>query len=172
MPFLFHVHLCLIYFQFQIPQNKKMGNSPTTLQPGLYVHFYGAHSFKTESLFIPPSKFPVTYEQVCIEASKHLCKELAKFYEQNTDKTIGPLFLPIFGLYGADHSQQRWVSQAHIFKDSGNVEEFYFRVKVRMAKNRQPARIVTEYYYLQVSGGVWYFIFYACLFINVCVCVY
>ncbi|XP_025076689.1 uncharacterized protein LOC112553581 isoform X1 [Pomacea canaliculata] len=131
--------------------------------PGLVIHFYGKKRFETKPLFIAADSFPICAEDVCKRCAVHLTESLGRFYPQNKN-VIGPAWLPIFGLYGANHQQQLWVPEYHIFEPSASPgqESFYFRIKVRFSKDKLKYYfgIISDYLYLQVAddfrnGRLW-----------------
>lgn len=97
-------------------------------------------------------------EYVCIQSACHLVQHMGRrCFKRSCDREIGPAYLPLFGLYAADHSLQQWFSDAHIFTEP---QEVYFRVKLRLAKGKVPEGIITDYVYLQCaddfrSGRIW-----------------
>ncbi|XP_076447413.1 uncharacterized protein LOC143284540 isoform X2 [Babylonia areolata] len=133
-------------------------------RPALKVHFYGADSFKTESLAIDLEP-PRSYEDVLAQCSQHLSHNLGRYFPRQVEKTIGPLLLPMFGLYAKDHSLQQWVGDWYVFDSNNDGQEFYFRVKVRLSVTNKfaekiPRGVFSEYLFWQCAddflrGRVW-----------------
>ncbi|XP_076465975.1 uncharacterized protein LOC143297463 isoform X2 [Babylonia areolata] len=99
----------------------------------LKVHFYGGkNAFKTDPLSIS-LETRRSCEEVLALCSEHLSQSQGQYFLSEKEKTIGPLLLPLFGLYNKDHSLQQWVEDCHVFDSaSHDGQEFYFRVKVRL----------------------------------------
>ncbi|XP_070176438.1 tyrosine-protein kinase JAK2-like isoform X1 [Littorina saxatilis] len=129
-------------------------------KPGISVQFYGLQIFATPPLVIPQEHLPLTCEQVCIRSAQHLTANLGKFFSQESQNKIGPKFIPLFGLYAADHSLQQWIPEAHNFECGTNNLTFYFRVKVRPARESIPEGLCADYLFWQcaedfLTGRVW-----------------
>ena len=134
-----------------------MGNAYSELpdsKPGLLVHFYGNGLFKTETLAIS-LETPKSCEEVCILCAKHLSASLVRFFARESEQIIGPLLLPLFGLYASAHSLQQWIPDGCVFNSLKDREEFYFRVKVQPANGCIPPGVFTLYLVWQVS--CWYY---------------
>lgn len=143
------------FWQFLWSQEMLGAIAGVPVGPGLVIHFYGKKRFETKPLFIAADSFPICAEDVCKRCAVHLTESLGRFYPQNKN-VIGPAWLPIFGLYGANHQQQLWVPEYHVFEPSASPgqESFYFRIKVRFSKDKLKYYfgIISDYLYLQV----WY----------------
>ncbi|KAK7473587.1 hypothetical protein BaRGS_00035190 [Batillaria attramentaria] len=133
----------------------------TGLCQQITVHFYGSGFSQTPPLAIPIAtsdpQIPLSCERVCMQSAEHLTKQLGRCYQRSREREIGPGYLPLFGLYAADHTQQHWLSDAHVFTESQDV---YFRLKLRLAKGKIPDGIIMDYLYLQCaddfrSGRLW-----------------
>ena len=136
-----------------VTTSPKMGEDYTQLpssHPSIIVHFYGKHAFSTKPLpvAVEPS---VSCEDVLIRCANHLSESLGRFHPRAKERQIGPWLLPLFGLYAANHKLQQWVPEAYMFDDNENQQEFYFRVKVRLARSRLPDGVFSDYLFWQVG---------------------
>lgn len=139
---------------FQKP--KKMAETyaqlPADGNQGLVIRFYGYRAFATEPLFIGLDQ-PLSCEQVCMKSARHLSSHLGKYFYTTQEKIIGPLLLPMFGLYAANHLTQQWIPDGRIFNTdtvSGR-QEFYFRIRVQPVIKNIPKGIFADYLFWQVS---------------------
>ncbi|XP_070176544.1 non-receptor tyrosine-protein kinase TYK2-like [Littorina saxatilis] len=140
-----------------------MGETYTPMsvsKPSITVNFYGSNIFTTPPLTIIQEGLPLSCEQVCIRCAEHLSASLGKLFPLEDWDKIGPKFFPMFGLYAADHDLQQWIPDAHIFDSFTSNLKFYFRVRVRPARESIPEGMFADYLCCQctedfLTGRVW-----------------
>lgn len=139
----------------------------------LTVCFYGLEPFHTTPLRMSLDT-PVTCEEVLVRCAQHLSTSLGRYFPRDSEKTLGPLHLPLFGLcrkelYQCDRPKDLysllWIREGHVFNTSEAGQELYFRMRVRPPASQTfaekiPPGICADYLFWQcaedvMSGRVW-----------------
>ncbi|KAL8597798.1 hypothetical protein ACOMHN_004913 [Nucella lapillus] len=136
----------------------------------LTVHFYGWKPFHTTPLTVSLDS-PVTCEQAVLDCARHLSQNLGRFFTRDSEKVIGSLHCPMFGLCMKELFQAKdvfsllWIADGHSFDSSHAGQELYFRMRVRPPGSKTlaekiPQGVCADYLFWQcaedlMSGRVW-----------------